>query len=202
MDRVCFTDLRKRYGGVDALRGVSLRIGEGELFGIIGPDGAGKTTLLRILASLLVPDGGTAQVCGLDVVHQFREVRRRLGYMPGRFSLYQDLTVEENLRFFARLFGTSVEANYDLIADIYGQLAPFKDRRAGKLSGGMKQKLALCCSLVHRPRCCCSTSLPRGSTRCRAANSGRCWTASRRRASRWWPPRLTWTRRRAAAALR
>ena len=152
MDRVCFTDLRKRYGGVDALRGVSLRIGEGELFGIIGPDGAGKTTLLRILASLLVPDGGTAQVCGLDVVRQFREVRRRLGYMPGRFSLYQDLTVEENLRFFARLFGTSVEANYDLIADIYGQLAPFKDRRAGKLSGGMKQKLALCCSLVHRPK--------------------------------------------------
>lgn len=152
MDRVCFTDLSKRYGGVDALRGVSLRIGEGELFGIIGPDGAGKTTLLRILASLLVPDGGTAQVCGLDVVRQFREVRRRLGYMPGRFSLYQDLTVEENLRFFARLFGTSVEANYDLIADIYGQLAPFKDRRAGKLSGGMKQKLALCCSLVHRPK--------------------------------------------------
>lgn len=151
MDRVCFTDLSKRYGGVDALRGVSLRIGGGELFGIIGPDGAGKTTLLRILASLLVPDGGTAQVCGLDVVRQFREVRRRLGYMPGRFSLYQDLTVEENLRFFARLFGTSVEANYDLIADIYGQLAPFKDRRAGKLSGGMKQKLALCCSLVHRP---------------------------------------------------
>lgn len=151
MVRVSFSELAKSYGSQQALKGVSLTVGAGELFGIIGPDGAGKTTLLRILASLLLPDSGSAQVCGYDVVRQYGEVRRRLGYMPGCFSLYQDLTVEENLQFFARLFGTTVQRNYDLIADIYGQLAPFKDRRAGKLSGGMKQKLALCCALVHRP---------------------------------------------------
>jgi ABC-type multidrug transport system ATPase subunit len=137
---------------VEALRDISLDVHGGELFGLIGPDGAGKTTLFRILATLLLPNQGTALVCGHDSVKDYREIRRIVGYMPGRFSLYQDLTVEENLRFFATVFGTTVEANYHLIRDIYVQLEPFKDRRAGKLSGGMKQKLALCCALVHEPR--------------------------------------------------
>jgi ABC-type multidrug transport system ATPase subunit len=137
---------------VEALRDISLDVHGGELIGLIGPDGAGKTTLFRILATLLLPNQGTALVCGHDSVKDYREIRRIVGYMPGRFSLYQDLTVEENLRFFATVFGTTVEANYHLIRDIYVQLEPFKDRRAGKLSGGMKQKLALCCALVHEPR--------------------------------------------------
>ena len=119
---------------------------------MIGPDGAGKTTLFRILASLMLPDGGRAEVDGLDVVGDYRELRRRIGYMPGRFSLYQDLSVEENLRFFASVFGTTIEQNYGLVKDIYAQLEPFKARKAGKLSGGMKQKLALCCALIHAPR--------------------------------------------------
>ena len=143
--------LEKNYGTVPALKGVSLEVPEGELFGLVGPDGAGKTTLLRILTTLLLPDKGTAAVDGLDVVKDYRQIRARIGYMPGRFSLYQDLSVEENLTFFATLFGTTVQDNYDFIKDIYQQIEPFKTRRAGKLSGGMKQKLALCCALIHRP---------------------------------------------------
>lgn len=151
MASVSFNNLTKRYGQVEALRGVSADVERGEMFGLIGPDGAGKTTLMRLLTSLLLPDGGTATVAGLDVVKDFRALRRHIGYMPGRFSLYQDLTVEENLRFFATVFSTSLEENYDLVRDIYSQLEPFRTRRAGKLSGGMKQKLALCCALIHRP---------------------------------------------------
>lgn len=132
--------------------GISLDVGEGEIYGIIGPDGSGKTSLFRILATLLLPDGGQATVDGLDVVKDYRALRRRIGYMPGRFSLYQDLSVEENLRFFASVFNTTIEQNYALISGIYSQLEPFKARRAGKLSGGMKQKLALCCALIHAPR--------------------------------------------------
>jgi ABC-type multidrug transport system ATPase subunit len=143
--------LSKAYGAVAALRGVSFEVGRGEIYGIIGPDGAGKTTLFRILATLMLADGGTARVDGLDVVKDYREIRRRIGYMPGRFSLYGDLTVEENLNFFATLFGTSVAENYHLIEDIYRQIEPFRARRAGKLSGGMKQKLALSCALIHKP---------------------------------------------------
>lgn len=143
--------LTKRYGAVEALRGVSLDVGRGELFGLIGPDGAGKSTLIRILCTLLLPDGGTAQVCGHDVVSGLRDIRPQIGYMPGTFALYPDLTIEENLHFFATLFGTTVEANYDLVRDIYSQIEPFKHRRAGKLSGGMKQKLALSCALIHKP---------------------------------------------------
>lgn len=143
--------ISKRYGDVVALRDLSLEIGSGELFGLIGPDGAGKTTLFRILTTLLLADSGSASVCGVDVVRDFREIRRRVGYMPGRFSLYPDLTVEENLNFFAALFGVTVGESYDLIAPIYKQIEPFRTRRAGKLSGGMKQKLALSCALIHRP---------------------------------------------------
>ena len=141
----------KRFGAVQALREMTLSVREGELFGFIGADGAGKTTLFRVLVTLLLPDEGKAEVLGLDVVQSYRELRRRIGYMPGKFSLYPDLSVEENLRFFASVFGTTVEKNYELIRDIYIQLEPFKMRRAGKLSGGMKQKLALSCALVHRP---------------------------------------------------
>ncbi len=134
-----------------ALRDVSFKVKEGEIFGIIGPDGAGKTTLFRILTTLILPDKGTAKVMGMDVIKEYRKVRCTVGYMPGRFSLYQDLSVEENLKFFATLFGTTIESNYHLIADIYSQLEPFKKRKAGALSGGMKQKLALCCALIHKP---------------------------------------------------
>ena len=137
---------------VTALKGVSMEVEEGEIYGLIGPDGAGKTSLFRILATLLLPDSGRAWVDGLDVVNDYREIRNRTGYMPGRFSLYPDLTVEENLRFFATVFGTTIEQNYELIKDIYQQIEPFKNRRAGKLSGGMKQKLALSCALIHAPR--------------------------------------------------
>ena len=144
--------LVKRYDETFALDGVSLAIEPGELFGVIGPDGAGKSTLFRILVTVLLPDEGTATVDGLDVVADYRAIRSRVGYMPGRFSLYPDLTVRENLEFFASVFGTTVEAEYDLIAPIYSQIEPFDDRRAGALSGGMKQKLALSCALVHRPR--------------------------------------------------
>ncbi|MDR3365521.1 MAG: ABC transporter ATP-binding protein [Prevotellaceae bacterium] len=143
--------LSKRYGSVEALRSVSFDVERGEIFGCIGPDGAGKSTLFRILATLLRADSGRATVEGLDVQKDFRAIRRRLGYMPGRFSLYQDLSVEENLSFFAAIFGVTVRESYPLIRDIYGQLEPFKARRACKLSGGMKQKLALCCALIHKP---------------------------------------------------
>ena len=139
------------FGRLQALKKLSLSVNKGEIFGIIGPDGAGKTSLFRILTTLLLADGGTATVTGLDVVRDYKEIRRHIGYMPGRFSLYQDMTVEENLSFFASVFGTTIKENYRLIEDIYKQLEPFKKRRAGKLSGGMKQKLALCCALIHNP---------------------------------------------------
>lgn len=143
--------LSKRYGNLTALDGVGLRVERGEMFGLIGPDGAGKSTLYRILATLAAPDTGTATVCGLDTTRDSRRLRTLIGYMPERFSLYQDLTVEENIRFFATLFGVSVRENYDLIAPIFGQLERFPNRKAGALSGGMKQKLALSCALIHRP---------------------------------------------------
>lgn len=144
--------ISKAYASVKALDHISFEVEPGELFGLIGPDGAGKTSLIRILASLLLADAGEAAIYEWDVVRDYRLIRKHIGYMPGRFSLYQDLSVEENLHFFATLFGTSIEKNYDLVKDIYQQLEPFKSRRAGKLSGGMKQKLALCCALIHRPR--------------------------------------------------
>lgn len=144
-------DLNKSYGKTNALQGVSFKVAEGEIFGIIGPDGAGKTTLFRILTTLLLANSGTATVNGFDVVKEYRQIRKCVGYMPGKFSLYQDLTVEENLNFFATVFNTTVAENYELIKDIYQQIEPFKKRRAGKLSGGMKQKLALSCALIHKP---------------------------------------------------
>lgn len=151
MSAVVVEEMSKKFGDVIAVDALSFAIEQGELFGFIGPDGAGKTTLFRMLTSLLVPDSGSATVVGCDVVHNYKQLRQRVGYMPGRFSLYQDLSIEENLAFFASIFGTTVEENYDLIADIYRQIEPFKTRRAGKLSGGMKQKLALCCALIHKP---------------------------------------------------
>lgn len=151
MNNVVIQHISKSYGNIPALQDITLDIQPGELFGLIGPDGAGKTSLFRILTTLLLADSGTASVCGLDVVHGYKEIRNRVGYMPGRFSLYQDLTVEENLNFFATVFNTTVEENYDLVRDIYVQIEPFKKRKAGKLSGGMKQKLALSCALIHRP---------------------------------------------------
>ena len=152
MVSIIVNNLSKSYGAVQALRDVSLEIQHGEMFGLIGPDGAGKTTLFRLLATLLTPDSGSATVEGLDIVRDYKQIRPLVGYMPGRFSLYPDLSVEENIRFFASLFGTSLDANYDLVAPIYRQIEPFRARRAGKLSGGMKQKLALCCALIHRPK--------------------------------------------------
>ncbi|MBO4871455.1 MAG: ABC transporter ATP-binding protein [Muribaculaceae bacterium] len=149
---VSVRNLKKRYRRVEALRGVSFDVDEGEIFGLIGPDGAGKTTLFRILATLILADEGTAKVDWLDVVHDYKKIRQRIGYMPGRFSLYQDLSVEENLEFFATTFGTTIKENYHLIKDIYKHIEPFKTRKAGQLSGGMKQKLALSCALIHAPR--------------------------------------------------
>ncbi len=143
--------ISKSYGKVEALRDISFEVKPGELFGLIGPDGAGKTTLFHILTTLLFADKGTATVAGMDVVKDYKHIREAVGYMPGRFSLYQDLSVEENLDFFATIFGTTVKENYDLIKDIYIQIEPFKKRRAGALSGGMKQKLALSCALIHKP---------------------------------------------------
>ncbi len=144
--------ISKFYGKVKAITDISFSIDEGELFGFIGPDGSGKTTLFRILTSLILPDTGKALVDNFDVVRDYRKVRSIVGYMPGQFSLYSDLTVEENLSFFATVFGTSIEANYHLIRDIYIQIEPFKNRLAGRLSGGMKQKLALSCALIHEPK--------------------------------------------------
>lgn len=156
MEAVIVNNLIKTYPAekksvVKALNDISFKVNTGELFGVIGPDGAGKSTLFRILTTLLLADSGTAFVDGFDVVKDYKEIRKRVGYMPGKFSLYQDLSVEENLDFFATIFNTNIRENYDLIKDIYVQIAPFKTRRAGKLSGGMKQKLALCCALIHRP---------------------------------------------------
>lgn len=140
-----------KNGQQKALTDIHISVNKGELFGLIGPDGAGKTTLFRILTTLILADQGSAEVAGLDVVKDYKMLRKKLGYMPGRFSLYQDLSVAENLAFYASIFNTTIEANYHLIQDIYVQLEPFKDRRAGALSGGMKQKLALCCALIHKP---------------------------------------------------
>lgn len=149
---IILKSIRKTYHKVQALKGISLAINEGELFGLIGPDGAGKTTLFRILTTLLIADEGSATVAGFDVIKDYKSIRNSVGYMPGKFSLYQDLTVEENLIFFATIFGTTIEENYEVIKDIYAQIEPFKNRRVGKLSGGMKQKLALCCALIHKPK--------------------------------------------------
>jgi len=144
--------ISKSFGETTALKNISFRVDESDIFGFIGPDGAGKTTLFRIITTLLIPDEGTMTVFGLDSVKGYKELRKNIGYMPGRFSLYQDLSVEENLKFYATVFGTTIEENYDLISDIYSHIEPFKDRLAGKLSGGMKQKLALSCALIHKPR--------------------------------------------------
>ena len=151
MIAISVNNINKSYGTVSALKNLSFEVNQGEIYGIIGPDGAGKTTLFRILTTLMLADSGTAIVDGLDVVKDYKKIRNTVGYMPGKFSLYQDLTVEENLEFFATVFNTTIEENYHLIADIYCQIEPFKDRRAGKLSGGMKQKLALSCALIHKP---------------------------------------------------
>jgi ABC-2 type transport system ATP-binding protein len=145
-------NISKTYNKIKAVEAISFEVKEGELFGLIGPDGAGKTTIFRILTTLLLANAGSATVAGFDVVKDYKAIRNSVGYMPGKFSLYQDLSVEENLTFFATIFGTSIEENYELIKDIYVQIEPFKTRRAGALSGGMKQKLALCCALIHKPK--------------------------------------------------
>lgn len=154
MPEISIRHITKTYQGTDhtALKDISFDVRKGELFGLIGPDGAGKTTLFRILATLILPDEGEVIMMELNVTEDYKKLRKHIGYMPGRFSLYLDLTVEENLHFFATLYNTTIENNYDLIRDIYSQLEPFKTRRAGNLSGGMKQKLALCCALIHHPR--------------------------------------------------
>ena len=152
MQAVTVAHISKAYGKHQALDDLSFSVNQGELYGIIGPDGAGKTTLFRILTTLMLPDGGTAQIMGHDIVRDYRTIRSLIGYMPGRFSLYQDLTVEENLQFFATVFNTTIRQNYHLIEDIYRQIEPFRHRLAGKLSGGMKQKLALSCALIHEPQ--------------------------------------------------
>jgi len=149
---IVVSNISKSYKTVKALKNISFEVNEGELFGLIGPDGAGKTTLFRVLTTLLIADEGKASVAGYDLLKDYKTIRESVGYMPGRFSLYQDLTVEENLKFFATIFGTTIAENYDLIKDIYVQIEPFKSRRAGKLSGGMKQKLALSCALIHKPK--------------------------------------------------
>ncbi|HVM89601.1 MAG TPA: ABC transporter ATP-binding protein [Puia sp.] len=155
MPSVIVENIAKKYiikkNTIEALKGISFRVDKGEIFGIIGPDGAGKTSLFRILTTLLIADSGSASVDGFDVIKDYKQIRNRVGYMPGKFSLYQDLSVEENLQFFAAIFNTTIKENYDLIKDIYKQIEPFKTRRAGQLSGGMKQKLALSCALIHKP---------------------------------------------------
>lgn len=145
-------NISKSYKQLKAVDDVSFEVKPGELFGLIGPDGAGKSTIFRILTTLLIADEGRATVLDFDVLKDYKSIRNSVGYMPGKFSLYQDLTVEENLTFFATIFGTTIKENYNLIEDIYVQIEPFKNRRAGALSGGMKQKLALCCSLIHAPK--------------------------------------------------
>ena len=152
MNAIEVNHVSKQYGRVQALDDVSIKVNQGEIFGLIGPDGAGKTSLFRIMATLLLPDAGTVSIDGCDVAQQYKTIRQRVGYMPGKFSLYQDLTVEENLKFFADLFGTTVEEGYESVKAIYSQIEPFKHRKAGALSGGMKQKLALSCALIHQPR--------------------------------------------------
>lgn len=155
MKSIVISSLSKQYtegATIDALKNVSFEVDKGELFGLIGPDGAGKTTLFRILTTLLLPTSGKSSIEGYDTVSDWREIRQIVGYMPGKFSLYQDLSIDENLHFFAKVFNTTVEENLDLIRDIYVQIEPFKTRKAGKLSGGMKQKLALCCALIHKPK--------------------------------------------------
>ena len=152
MPSINIQNLSKSYGDTQAVQHLSLQVEKGELFGLIGPDGAGKTTVFRMLTTLLLPDEGTATIEGWDIVRDYKQIRNCVGYMPGRFSLYQDLTIQENLQFFATVFGTTIEQNYPLIKDIYEQIKPFSNRRAGKLSGGMKQKLALCCALIHKPK--------------------------------------------------
>lgn len=149
---ISLSNISKSYKNLRAVENITLSVNHGELFGLIGPDGAGKTTIFRILTTLLIANEGSATVAGFDVVKDYKAIRNSVGYMPGKFSLYQDLTVEENLSFFATIFGTTIEENYDLIKDIYIQIEPFKTRRAGALSGGMKQKLALCCALIHAPK--------------------------------------------------
>ncbi|GLU52931.1 ABC transporter ATP-binding protein [Dyadobacter frigoris] len=153
MNAVELHKISKTYdkGKLRAVHEVSFKVKKGELFGLIGSDGAGKTSLFRILTTVLLADSGSATVAGFDVVKDYQQIRNRVGYMPGKFSLYQDLTIKENLEFFAAIFGTTIDENYELIKDIYDQIKPFSDRRAGKLSGGMKQKLALCCALIHKP---------------------------------------------------
>ena len=151
MNAIEINGISKSYGQVRAVSDVSLKVEEGEIFGLIGPDGAGKTTLFRIMTTLMLADAGNGKICGLDIVKDYFRIRKIIGYMPGKFSLYQDLSVKENLEFFATLFGTTVGENYGTIKEIYSQIEPFADRKAGKLSGGMKQKLALCCALVHKP---------------------------------------------------
>lgn len=150
-DAIIVENISKSYGSVKALKRVRFAVQEGEIFGLIGPDGAGRSTLFRILATLILPDEGSATMCGLNVVDDYHQLRTRIGYMPGRFSLYPDLSVEENISFFSNIFGVTLEQNYDLVAPIYRQIEPFRRRRAGALSGGMKQKLALCCALIHKP---------------------------------------------------
>ncbi|MFN0214162.1 MAG: ABC transporter ATP-binding protein [Saprospiraceae bacterium] len=152
MSVITIQNISKSYGPVGAVKDINFEVSQGEIFGLIGPDGAGKTTLFRILATLLLPDAGHASLSGLDCVRDYKKIRQIIGYMPGRFSLYQDLSVKENLEFFASVFGTSIDANYQLIAPIYSQIEPFRNRRSGALSGGMKQKLALCCALIHKPQ--------------------------------------------------
>jgi len=149
---ISLENISKSYNKINAVENITFNVKKGELFGLIGPDGAGKTTLFRILTTLLAPNEGEATVAGFDIIHDYKRIRNNVGYMPGRFSLYHDLTIKENLEFFATIFGTTIEENYDLIKDIYVQIEPFKNRRAGKLSGGMKQKLALCCALIHKPK--------------------------------------------------
>lgn len=144
-------NISKSYNKTEALKGISLEIEKGKLFGLIGPDGAGKSTLFRILTTLLIPDKGSVSLMGFDTVKDYKKIRKIVGYMPGKFSLYMDLSVQENLEFFAKVFSTTIDANYDMIKEIYVMLEPFKNRRASDLSGGMKQKLALCCALIHKP---------------------------------------------------
>ena len=151
MNAIEIKNINKSFGDTQAVSDINFSVKKGELFGLIGPDGAGKSTLFKILTTLLIPDEGNATVSGFDTVKDYKKIRKIIGYMPGKFSLYQDLSVQENLDFFATIFGTTIEKNYHLIKDIYVQLEPFKNRRAGKLSGGMKQKLALCCALIHEP---------------------------------------------------